>query len=166
MAARTSWNNDQLYSSASNEWGTPDWLFEALDEEFHFELDAAASEDMTKCEDYFTKLDNGLLQDWSAVANSVWVNPPYGRGIGKWVEKAYKEAAKGCKVVVLTFVRSDTRWWHDWALKAEEIRLIKGRVAFTSNGETTNSAPAPSCVLIFDNSRRLPVFKAWEPTKE
>jgi site-specific DNA-methyltransferase (adenine-specific) len=163
----TPWNVEQLYSSSSNEWGTPDYIFNALDDEFNFELDAAASEDLAKCEPYFTKSDNALLKDWSAVANTVWLNPPYGRGIGKWIEKAYKEAQKGCTVVVLTFVRSDTRWWHDWALKAEEIRMIKGRVAFTnSSGVSSNAAPAPSCVLIFDKNLRRPVIKAWHPDKE
>jgi len=161
------WNAEQLYSSNSNEWYTPSYIFDPLDDEFEFELDACATEDSAKCDAYFTKKDNALLKDWSAAANIVWVNPPYGRGIGKWIEKAYKESLKGCTVIVLTYVRSDTKWWHDWALKASEIRMIKGRIHFMRGDlKTTNASPAPSCVLVFSEDKRRPVIKAWSPEKE
>jgi site-specific DNA-methyltransferase (adenine-specific) len=151
------WNGNQLFSSKKNEWGTPWALFEEVNQEFNFCLDAAASKENAKCSEYFTKETDGLTQNWADKTDkgAIWLNPPYGREIGLWVEKAHTESLRGCCVVVLTFVRSDTKWWNEYAMKAAEIRLIPGRVSF---GGSKNSAPAPSCLLIFDESRRLPHF--------
>ena len=85
----------------------------------------------------------GLLEDW---VGRCWMNPPYGRGIGKWVQKAYEESLKGTLVVCLLPSRTDTKWWHDYVMKAKEICFIKGRLKF---GGAKNSAPFPSCVVIF-----------------
>ena len=128
---------------AKNEWATPQWLFDSLDLEFHFTLDAAASPHNAKCKHYFTEETDGLQQDWSGV---VWVNPPYGREVGKWVSKAYHESLKGVTVVMLVFARTDTRWFHDYAYHKAEIRFLKGRLKF---GGSKNSAPWPSMLLIW-----------------
>jgi site-specific DNA-methyltransferase (adenine-specific) len=154
----TAWNEDQLYSSKKQDWETPRALYRVLHEEFDFGLDAAAepSGANSKCFQFIS--EDSLDRDWATLVpgrHAVWLNPPYGKDIGQWVEKAYRESLKGCTVVVLTFVRSDTKWWHDWAMKAAEIRLIKGRVKFVG---ATASAPAPSCLLIFDEGRRIPQF--------
>ena len=156
------WTPDQLFSMKRNDWATPWALFRKLDEEFNFALDAAASSYNTKCEDF---LSSGSLEvSWfdrlveskrDPKESAIWLNPPYGREIGKWIEKAYLESVKGCTVVCFVFVRSDTKWWHDWAMKASEIRFVPGRVRFEG---AENSAPAPSCVLVFDEARRLPRF--------
>tara|TARA_Y100000361_G_scaffold152627_1_gene172517 strand:+ start:2148 stop:2630 length:483 start_codon:yes stop_codon:yes gene_type:complete len=149
-----------LYDSKEQTWATPQALFDKLDEEFNFELDAAASELNAKCEVYLTEEQNALDLDWSKYASrSVWLNPPYGRAIGKWIRKAYMESTKGLCVVCLVFARTDTRWFHRWAMKAQEIRFIPGRITF---GNAANSAPAPSCVLIFDPSRAQPRFTVQE----
>ena len=152
----TAWNKEQLYSSKKQDWATPQGLFDVVDREFAFGLDAAATAENTKCFHFIS--EESLDQDWEALRpghHAVWLNPPYGKEIGKWVEKAYRESVKGCTVVVLTFARTDTKWWHDWAMRAAEIRLIKGRVKFVG---ATASAPAPSCLLIFDEGRRIPQF--------
>ena len=86
--------NKALLSSKSQEWRTPRSFFENLDREFHFVLDAAATAENAKCERYFTPETDGLSQSWN-VGGSVFCNPPYGREIGKWVEKAYRESAGG-----------------------------------------------------------------------
>ena len=152
----TAWNNEQLYSSRRQDWATPQALFDALDAEFGFVLDAAASEHNAKCRRWIGA--DSLERDWVRPLHlgAVWLNPPYGKEIGQWVEKAYRESLNGGCVVVLTFVRSDTKWWHEWAMKAAEIRLIKGRIKFEG---APSSAPAPSCLLIFDEGRRVPQFK-------
>ena len=74
-------------SSKSDEWETPDDLFEKLNAEFNFTLDPSCREYNAKCQKFYTAKDNGLSQDWTG--NVVFVNPPYGRAIGKWVEKCY-----------------------------------------------------------------------------
>ena len=153
------WNKEQLFSSERQDWGTPLNLFDAVDREFHFTLDAAASPSNAKVRKFLTAEDDALRCDWfeRGEGGSVWLNPPYGRGIGKWIEKAYKESQKGMAVVCLTFVRSDTKWWHDWAMKAAEVRLVHGRVTFEG---ASAGAPAPSCLLVFDEMRRVPVYRS------
>jgi len=77
------------FKSESNEWETPQDLFEKLNEEFCFTLDPCATKENAKCEKYYTKKENGLIQDWRDEV--VFMNPPYGREISKWIEKAHYE---------------------------------------------------------------------------
>lgn len=171
-----SWNRAQLFSATgvegSAEWGTPWALFDHVDSEFGFDLDAAASRENAKVDSYLTKADDALTVDWSSRGTTVWLNPPYGRGMGGWLRKAYEESLKGCTVVVLTFVRADTAWWQDWAMKAAEVRLIRGRVHFSRGSRfsreiRTGPAPAPSCLLIYSEQRRVPAFSRVEvPRRE
>ena len=118
-----------LMSSASPHWQTPKALFAALDGEFHFTLDP--------CPNHAT---DGLSRSWEG--QRVYCNPPYGRGVSAWLEKA-READLA---VYLLPARTDTAWWHDYAMKADEIRFIKGRLRF---GEAKTGAPFPSVVLVF-----------------
>ncbi len=138
-----------LFSSNSSAWVTPDWLWEELDIEFEFDLDAAASAENTKVSFYYTEEDDALVQPWynrEQGVRSIWVNPPYGRGIVNWVKKAFVESQRGATVIVLLPARTDTIWFHDWVLGRAEIRFLRGRLKF-SNAE--NSAPFPSMVIIY-----------------
>jgi len=135
-------NTDLMFSSRSDEWETPLDFFKTLDQEFNFSLDVCALPHNAKCKTYFTPEKDGLAQKWSGTC---WMNPPYGRQIGRWVEKAYREAQQGATVVCLLPARTDTRWWHDYCMKGE-IRFIRGRLKF---GGSQNSAPFPSAVVIF-----------------
>ena len=158
MSSETAWNKGQLFSSKNHDWETPKDLFSEVNREFNFDLDAAASAENAKVDSFLTIEDDSLSVDWSLKGRVIWLNPPYGRGIGQWIKKAYCESVKGCTVVVLTMVRSDTKWWCEWAMRAAEIRLIEGRVHFR-RGEETGGAPAPSALLVFDENRRIPQFK-------
>lgn len=131
------------FSSADDNWATPDDVFKALDAEFNFTLDPCASIGNAKCPRFFTKDIDGLSQDWGV--NTVFMNPPDGRVISKWIKKAYESTRGGATVVCLIPARTDTQWWHEYVMKGE-IRLIKGRLKF--NGHI-NSAPFPSAVVIF-----------------
>jgi phage N-6-adenine-methyltransferase len=138
-----------LFSSRTEEWETPQYVFDWLNSEFHFTLDVCATPENAKCKIYFTKKEDGLKQDWQANGNFgrwCWMNPPYGKEIDRWMGKAYNESRVGANVVCLVHARTDTRWFHDWALKADEIWFIKGRLKF---GDGKQSAPFPSCVVIF-----------------
>ncbi|SIT00402.1 phage N-6-adenine-methyltransferase [Virgibacillus pantothenticus] len=134
--------NKGLFSSDTDSWETPLCFYEQLNKEFNFELDVCATKDNTKCDKYFTPEIDGLKQQWRGVC---WMNPPYGRQINKWVKKAYESSLNGATVVCLLPARTDTRWWHDYCMKGE-IRLVKGRLKF---GDSKNSAPFPSAVVIF-----------------
>ena len=132
-----------LFTSATDDWATPQKLFNELNQEFHFNTDVCAVKKNAKCEHYFTPEIDGLSQDWKGVC---YCNPPYGRKIGKWVKKAYEEAQKGATVVCLLPARTDTKWFQDYCLKQKDIRFIRGRLKF---GDAQNSAPFPSVIVIF-----------------
>lgn len=132
-----------MFSTATDLWETPQDFFDALNEEFRFETDVCAIPENAKCEKYFTPEQDGLKQDWTGVC---WCNPPYGRQIGKWVEKAAKSNAT---VVMLVPARTDTAWFHDWILPFAEIRFVRGRLRF---GGAENNAPFPSMVCVFGSN--------------
>ncbi|MDK2888049.1 MAG: hypothetical protein PWP72_927 [Thermoanaerobacter sp.] len=141
--------NEGMFSSRTGEWETPQTFFEALNAEFRFTLDVCACPENAKCLRYFTPEQNGLLQPWAP--ETCWMNPPYGREIGRWVEKAYNEARRGAVVVALLPARTDTRWWHRYVMRAAEIRFVKGRLKF---GGTENSAPFPSAWCLLRGKQR------------
>lgn len=136
--------NEGMYTSSRDDWETPQNLFDKLNDEFHFELDVAASEHNHKCEKYFDRDIDGLSQRWHGVC---FMNPPYGREIGKWVAKADEEAMLGATVVCLLPARTDTAWWHDHVMKYE-VRFIRGRLKFTDGDGKTGPAPFPSAVVV------------------
>lgn len=135
------------YSSATDEWETPQDFFDALDGEFGFGLDVCATPENAKCPRYYTREDDGLAREWRGVC---WMNPPYGRAIGRWVRKAYESARDGATVVCLVPARTDTAWWHDYATRADEIRFVRGRLKF---GGAKHNAPFPNAVLVFGGRR-------------
>lgn len=136
-------NTQVMFSSASDDWATPDAFFKKLDDEFAFDIDVCASDKNAKCEKYFTTLDNGLSQEW---VGTCWMNPPYGRVIGEWVKKAYNSAKNGAIIVGLLPARTDTKWFHEYIYGKAEIRFVRGRLKF---GWCKNSAPFPSMVVIW-----------------
>lgn len=133
-----------MFSSKTDLWETPQAFFDCLNSEFNFDIDVCATSENAKCNTFFTKEQDGLTQPWRGVC---WCNPPYGREIGKWVQKAYFSSKDdGATVVMLLPARTDTKWFHEYIYHQSEIRFIKGRLKF---GDSANSAPFPSMVVIF-----------------
>ena len=133
-----------LFTSRTEEWETPLYVFNVLNVEFDFQVDVCATSENAKCKIFFNKDIDGLKQEWSPFR--CWMNPPYGKNISKWMNKAYSESQRGALVVCLIPARTDTKWWHEWVMKAAEVRFISGRISF---GDKKQSAPFPSCVVIF-----------------
>lgn len=146
-----------MFSSKTGQWATPCEFFEKLDWRFGpFDLDPCASEGNAKCANFFTEEDDGLTKSWEGFVS--FVNPPYGRGIEKWIKKAYEESRKeNTKVVMLIPARTDTKYWHKYVMKADEIYFVKGRLKF---GDSENSAPFPSAVVVFDGSYQRQILGA------
>lgn len=132
-----------MRTSLTDLWATPQYVFDILNKEFNFQLDVCADDSNHKCDRYFTRETDGLSQEWNG---RCWMNPPYGREIGKWVKKAYESAKNGAVVVCLLPARTDTRWWTEYVMKASELRFIAGRLKF---GDAKASAPFPSVIAIF-----------------
>ena len=121
------------FSSIRMDWQTPRGFYEGLNREFHFDFDPCPPKPQF----------DGLAIEWG---NINFVNPPYGREIGKWIKKGYSQWQQGKTVVFLVPCRTDTAYWHDYIMKATEIRFIRGRLRFEG---ATNSAPFPRCVVVF-----------------
>lgn len=135
--------NRAVFSAATGKWATPSDLYESLDAEFGFTLDPCPLDDAERIMEY-----DGLARSWSG--HRVFCNPPYGNGIGDWL-------AKGREADVAVFLipsRTDTRWFHEHCLRADEIRFLRGRLRF---GDAKNSAPFPSMLVIYRKAERRAV---------
>lgn len=132
------------FSSKTNEWATPQKFFDELNKEFNFNLDPCANTKNHKCAMWFNEKEDGLSKSWDN--SRIFMNPPYGHEIGKWVKKASE--ARGGVVVCLLPARTDTKYFHEYIYKNPRatIRFIKGRLKF---GDSKNSAPFPSMIVIF-----------------
>lgn len=133
---------DVHFSSKTDQHPTPQKFFDTLNAEFRFDTDVCADAQNAKCARFFTQEQDGLAQAWTGVC---WMNPPYGKNIGLWMEKAMNSAAAGATVVCLVPSRTDTRWWHEYAMRGE-VRFVRGRLKF---GDAKTGAPFPSAVVIF-----------------
>lgn len=127
------------FMSQRLDWQTPDDVYAKLDAEFHFDHDPCPPEQEVD------SIDRDSL--WAAPwGERNFVNPPYGREIGTWLKRGYEESLCGNLSVFLIPSRTDTRWWHDYVMKADEIRFIKGRLKFKG---AKNNAPFPSAIVVF-----------------
>jgi hypothetical protein len=131
--------NRSVFSSASDQWATPDDVYKALDAEFHFDFDPCPLSEFP--------LFDGLQIEWGG-AN--FVNPPYSQ-ISAWCKKSYEEWQNGKTVVMLIPSRTDTRYWHEYIMKATEIRFIKGRLRF---GGAKQNAPFPSAIVVYSQKAK------------
>ena len=150
--------NKGLFTSNSDEYSTPMDLFNTLNNEFNFTLDPCSTDENAKCNKHYTKTENGLIQDWNNEV--VFCNPPYGRQIGLWVKKCYEHFVSGGVAVMLIPARTDTLYFHKYIYNiATEIRFIKGRLKF---GDTNNSAPFPSMIVIYNGTKLNSLKKETE----
>lgn len=150
-------------------WETPPELFDRLDKVFRFDLDPCAEPSTAKCERYFIHpgscqvcggtglredlwpctLCDGLRQSWCRPDGEpavVWLNPPYGRTISCWLEKAWRESQEGATVVALLPGDTSTRWWHDWVQARASVWPLEGRVRFVGASGSPNF---PSVIAIY-----------------
>ena len=140
-------------TSNKDDWETPQALFDQLNEEFHFTLDAASNDQNAKCEHHYTAENSGLERSWGG--EPVFCNPPYGRNIGDWIRKASQEASKPDTLVVLLVpARTDTRWFQNHILHRAEVRFLPGRLKYEVNGQAGEAAPFPSMIVVMRTGER------------
>ncbi|MGR8809995.1 DNA N-6-adenine-methyltransferase [Leuconostoc citreum] len=137
-----------LFSSKKMDWETPQLFFEKLNKKYKFDLDACASEDNHKVDNYFTEEDNALTKLWNG---NVFVNPPYGRELYSFVEKSYSEHIRDNNrfIVLLIPARTDTKYWHEFIQGKATIKFLKGRLKFEISGIASDAAPFPSALIIY-----------------
>ena len=136
-----------IHSDYKTDWETPQSLFDGLDKNFHFTLDAAASASNAKCRQYIDKETNALAVPWSG---RVWLNPPYGKGIDRWVKKCVDEMDNTDLIVALLPCATDTSWFHEWVLPYADIVFIRGRVQFGLPGHKRRGGnPGPNMLAVY-----------------
>lgn len=154
MTSKTQ-ENSVHFSSKTDEWATPQKLFEELTHRYSIGLDVCATAENAKSKKYYEREADGLSQEWvlgAAPGTAAWMNPPYGRKIGAWVAKAACEANRGLTIIALLPARTDTNWWHEYIQPIldgswrGEVKFLRGRVKF---GDAKNSAPFPSVCVIW-----------------
>jgi len=124
------------------DYETPTCIFGPLNDEFKFHTDVCANSHNAKCQHYFAPRQDGLKQHWSGMC---WMNPPYGKSIGEWIEKAYDSACSGdATVVCLLPVRSNCEWWKFCI--AGEIRFIRKKIKFVG---APSVSMFPNAIVIF-----------------
>ena len=130
--------------SHNTTWETPQAFYDVLHGEFNFTVDVCALSHNAKCKRYFTPMEDGLKQDWTG--HTFWMNPPYGRGqnVYVWVKKAFESGNGVCLLPAST----DTKWFHEFCMRATEIRFIKDRLWFSLNGKSQRSNHA-SMIVVF-----------------
>ena len=133
-------------------WATPLELFKQLDREFGFTLDVCAEDWNAKCTNFFTAADNGLMQDWGV--NRCFMNPPYGKSLGRWMAKAFTSCLNGATVVCLVPAATDTDWWHRFAMRGE-IRFLRGRPRFLTAQGKWQQTFTPSVIIVFGEQTRM-----------
>lgn len=139
------------FDSIKQDWNTPKNLFNKINQEFNFTCDLSASADNTLCEKYFTREDNALSKKWEGIC---WCNPPYGDKDYKMVDfikKAYNDTQNdpNLTVVMLIPARTNTKWFHDYCLKSNEVKFICGRPKF---GDSKHGLPQPLIIVVFKKS--------------
>lgn len=142
-------NNGLMFSSKKEDWETPQAFFDEVDEEFNFQWDLAANKKNTKCEQYIDKSDDSLTVDWSKLQGNLWLNPPYGRDLKKWVKKAAETQLDDQFLVMLIPARTDTSYWHDYIFGKAEIKFLRGRLKFEIDGNAKDAAPFPSALVVY-----------------
>jgi len=153
----------ELDVDMKNSWRTDPEVFNALNKEFNFSLDAAASHDNYLVPNYLTKKEDALSVDWFsackeitaytcvAINRSVFINPPYSRGmVEKFMQKSVEESRKGCTVVLLVPATLDAQWLPRNDIS--EIRIVTGgRLSFYHpiNNKKVNGNTKGSMFVIF-----------------
>jgi len=139
-----------LMSSANSEWETPPELFRLLHTRFDFGIDVAATQQNALLDHYLDVTDNALDPGMAWAVGPWWCNPPYGRGLHKWVAKALEQQALGAYGVMLLPSRTDTKWFHAfWGKPGVQVTFLKGRLKFRLHGKPTDPAPFPSLLVYF-----------------
>lgn len=139
--------------NSHNDWWTPQALFDCLNGEFQFELDAAADVWNRKCEKYISEEQDALITPWEG--RTVWCNPPYGKGWGSdslthFVRRGYEQHVEQKNTIVMLLpAYTDPKYWGQYVMLAHEVRFLKGRLQFLDHGHTKQSARFPSVVVIW-----------------
>lgn len=149
------------FSSATDGHETPQAFFNAVSDVYGpFDIDVCATRENAKCSKFYTPEQDGISQGWHG---RIWCNPPYGRDIGRWTDRAVMatQNTRAAQIVVMLLpARTDTRWWHEWVQPFAQVEFLKGRLRF---GGAKNSAPFPSCLAVYRRPLRVGVFSGAKP---
>jgi phage N-6-adenine-methyltransferase len=137
----------------SVDWWTPPEVFDKLNIEFDIDVASPIGGiDWIPAKKYYTEQDDGLTQDWEG---TVWMNPPYGIATGSWLNRFVKHGDG----IALVFARTDTRWFHNYALKADALLFTKGRLKFINPERNDTSTSASGSLFVACGSKSVKALK-------
>lgn len=161
-------NLDVHFSSKSNEWETPDEIYRPLNAKFMFDMDLAASPENAKHRVFFSQENSALDKNWIDYGKAGWMNPPYGREVGDFMEYSYHQSIAFPELTLVHLVpaRTDTKWYQEFCAKGD-ITYIKGRIKFINREKIQEQedkgekiiylpAPFPSAIVVFRNGLTNP----------
>ena len=146
---RKGWAHPHLPNEGkTSEWYTPAHVFDAIG--ITFDLDPCAPPGgvpWVPARHHFSRADDGLAREWFG---RVWLNPPYGKEAGKWVEKL----ADHGDGIALVFSRTDVSWWHRAAPRANAVCFIRGRLTFVAGGgqSAPGNSGGPSALIAYGDT--------------
>lgn len=148
------------FKSTNQDWKLPKEIFDKLNEEFHFDRELATSECNSLMGNHFTETDDAFKQKWSG---KNYVNPPF-KDASKWVKFAYNESQKEGMTCMVIPSKTNTVWWHEYCMKAKEIRFIRGRPLFVREGYEGNhhGLPFPLSIIIFEKTDQPTKYSGFE----
>ena len=140
---------------AIDTWGPPEAIFNFAQNKWcNFTLDAAANLFNSKVTNFISENQDALKTSW--ISNNTWLNPPYGRQMPKFIQRALNQVREGNtdRVVCLIASRTDTKIFQEVIFPyASELYFIKGRIKFLKNGEKVQGANYASVFVVFDQRR-------------
>ena len=114
-------------------WQTPKILFKQIDHAVgNFAVDAAASAANTLCPVWYGpggEAEDALeVEKWLSPA---WCNPPYGKGLERWLDAFNKQVQLGGAVVALLPAYVERIWWLEKVVNpGADIIFLTRRVQF------------------------------------
>lgn len=159
-------NTDLMFSSKFDEWQTPAEVYSLLDMEYHFDCDICARAGHNRHPNYVTPIMDALgPKPWYEYGSTIFMNPPYGRHLNRWIQRAWETVyeynnpvSRILHVVALIPARTDTSYWHRYCMNSAEIGLVEGRIKFIGGGAP---APFPSAVIVFQTNNRNAKLTRW-----
>lgn len=142
-----------LHSSQDMTWQTPPEIWQGVLERLgldRFDLDPCSpgADSPIPCAHRYTFTDDGLSRTWGQPGATAWVNPPYGRALGEWVDKMIEEGSRGVKVIALVPARTGTKWWHRAVDSGGKPEFLRGRLRFIGkDGLPGDAAPFDSALI-------------------
>ena len=129
-------------AGASDEWYTPAYIFDAIEENFDLDVAAPKQTAATHVPARSHFFERGLEQKWKGF---VWMNPPFGgrNSLVPWLEKFFDHGHG----IALTPDRTSTQWWQNAAKSSSAVLFVEGKIKFERPDGSEGKSPSNGTTL-------------------